>query len=55
LFVTGLTGEGLWALFHAVREIFSERLTMLPHADFTIEDSDVLVVIGKKKDIQRIK
>jgi trk system potassium uptake protein TrkA len=39
----------------AVREMVPERLTMVPRADFTIKDSDVLVVIGKEKDIQKIK
>jgi trk system potassium uptake protein TrkA len=39
----------------AIREMLPERLTMVPRADFVIKDSDVLVVIGKEKDIQRIK
>jgi trk system potassium uptake protein TrkA len=39
----------------AVREMMPERLTMVPRADFVIKDSDVLVVIGKEKDIQKIK
>jgi trk system potassium uptake protein TrkA len=39
----------------AVRETLPERLTMVPRADFVIKDSDVLVVIGKEKDIQKIK
>jgi len=39
----------------AVREMLPERLTMVPRADFTIKDSDVLVVIGKEKDVQNIK
>jgi trk system potassium uptake protein TrkA len=39
----------------AVREMLPERLTMVPRADFTIKDSDILVVIGKEKDIQKIK
>ncbi len=38
----------------AVRETLPERLTMVPRADFRIKDSDVLVVIGKEKDIQKI-
>ena len=38
----------------AIREMLPERLTMVPRADFTIKDSDVLVVIGKEKDIQKI-
>jgi trk system potassium uptake protein TrkA len=39
----------------AVREMLPERLTMVPRAEFVIKDSDVLVVIGKEKDIQNIK
>jgi len=39
----------------AVREMMPERLTMVPRAEFVIKDSDVLVVIGKEKDIQKIK
>ena len=39
----------------AVREILPDRLNMVPRADFVIKDSDVLVVIGKEEDIQRIK
>ncbi len=40
----------------AVREMMMpERLTMVPRAEFVIKDSDVLVVIGKEKDIQKIK
>jgi trk system potassium uptake protein TrkA len=38
----------------AIREMLPERLTMVPRADFIIKDSDVLVVIGKEKDIQKI-
>jgi trk system potassium uptake protein TrkA len=39
----------------AVRETLPERLTMVPRADFVLKDTDVLVVIGKEEDIQRIK
>jgi trk system potassium uptake protein TrkA len=39
----------------AVRETLPERLTMVPRAEFVIKDSDVLVVIGKETDIQKIK
>jgi trk system potassium uptake protein len=38
----------------AVREVLPERLTMVPRADFVVKDSDILVVIGKEKDIQKI-
>src|SRR5512136_2693620 len=39
----------------AVREMLPDRLTMVPRAEFVIKDSDVLVVIGKEKDVQKIK
>jgi len=39
----------------AIREMLPERLTMVPHADFIIKDSDILVIIGKEKDIPKIK
>jgi trk system potassium uptake protein TrkA len=39
----------------AVREMLPERLTMVPRAEFVMKDSDVLIVIGKEKDIQKIK
>jgi trk system potassium uptake protein TrkA len=39
----------------AVREMLPERLTMVPRSDFVIKDSDILVVIGKEKDIQKIE
>jgi trk system potassium uptake protein TrkA len=39
----------------AVREMLPERVTMVPRADFLIKDSDVLVVIGREGDIQKIK
>ena len=50
---------GLRSKYHieviAVREMLPERLTMVPRADFVIKDSDVLVVIGKEKDIQKMQ
>ena len=39
----------------AVREMLPDRLRMVPRADFVIKDSDILVVIGKEGDIQKIK
>jgi len=39
----------------AVREMLPDRVTMVPKADFVIKDSDILVVIGKTEDIQKIK
>jgi trk system potassium uptake protein TrkA len=39
----------------AIREVLPDRITMVPRADFVIKDSDVLVVIGKEEDIEKIK
>jgi len=39
----------------AIREMIPDRIRMVPRADFVIKDTDVLVVIGKAKDIQDIK
>jgi len=38
-----------------VKEMLPNRVRMVPRADFVIKDSDVLVVIGKTEDIQKIK
>ena len=39
----------------AIKEMLPDRIRMIPRADFVIKDSDVLVVIGKGEDIQRIQ
>jgi trk system potassium uptake protein TrkA len=39
----------------AVKEVLPDRIQIVPRADFVIKDSDVLVVIGKENDIQKIK
>jgi len=39
----------------AIRDIAADRLYMVPPADFIIKDGEVLVVVGKEKDIQKIK
>lgn len=39
----------------AVKELLPDRIKIIPQADFVIKDSDVLVVIGKEEDIQKIK
>jgi len=39
----------------AIRDIVSDKVTMIPGADFVIKDGDVLVILGKEKDIQQIK
>jgi trk system potassium uptake protein TrkA len=39
----------------AIRDIVSDKFQMVPSADFIIKDGEVLVVVGKEKDIQQIK
>ena len=39
----------------AIRDIVSDKITMVPGADCVIKDGDVLVVVGKEKDIQQIR
>jgi trk system potassium uptake protein TrkA len=39
----------------AMRDIVSDKVYMVPGADFVIKDGDVLVILGKEKDIQQIK
>ena len=39
----------------AVRGILPDGIKKVPGADFVIRDSDVLVVIGKELDIQKIR
>ena len=38
----------------AVKEVLSDRVMMVPRADFVIKDTDILVVIGKQQDINKI-
>jgi len=39
----------------AVKELVPERFVMVPHADFVVKDSDILMMLGKEQDIQKIK
>ena len=39
----------------AVKEVLSDQVKMVPHADYVIKDTDILVVIGKATDIEKIK
>ncbi len=39
----------------AVKELVPERFRMVPDADFTIKDSDVLVMLGRDGDLKKIK
>ncbi len=38
----------------AVRELVPERITMVPDASFMIKDSDILVVLGRTSDIEKL-
>jgi len=39
----------------AIRDIVSDKFQMVPPADFVIKDGEILVVVGREKDIQQIK
>ncbi|MBW2037380.1 MAG: TrkA family potassium uptake protein [Deltaproteobacteria bacterium] len=39
----------------AIKEVVPENFLLVPPADFVIKDSDVLIMLGKAKDIKRIK
>ena len=39
----------------ASRDVLTDQVQMIPAADFVIKDSDILVVIGKEKDIQKME
>jgi len=39
----------------AVKEVLSDQVKMVPQADYVVKDTDVLVVIGKATDIEKIK
>ena len=38
----------------AIRDVVADRINMIPGANFVVKDGDVLVVVGKEKDIQQI-
>ena len=39
----------------AVRDVLTDQIQMVPHANFIIKNSDALVVIGKESDIDSLK
>ena len=39
----------------AVRDVLSDKITLIPRASSLIKDSDILVVIGKEPDIEKIR
>jgi trk system potassium uptake protein TrkA len=39
----------------AVKELLPKRFVMVPHADFVVKDGDILIILGKEQDIQKIR
>ena len=39
----------------AVKKLVPERFVMVPHGDFTVKDSDILIMLGKESDLAQIK
>lgn len=39
----------------AVRDVLTDEINMVPRADFVVKDTDVLVVIGREKDANKIR
>lgn len=39
----------------AIKELVPENFILVPHADFVIKDSDILMILGKSDDIRKIK
>jgi len=39
----------------AVRDMLTEKINMVPAAHFVVKDSEVLIVVGKEEDIDKIK
>jgi len=39
----------------AIRDVLSESMQLVPRASAIIKDSDVLVIIGREEDIQKVK
>ena len=38
----------------AIRDVLSDKIQMVPRANFLIKDSDVLIILGKEADVQKI-
>ncbi|HSB03966.1 MAG TPA: TrkA family potassium uptake protein [Thermodesulfobacteriota bacterium] len=39
----------------AIKEVLSDRVRMVPNADYVIKDTDILVIIGKTTDVEKIR
>ena len=38
----------------AIKEIIAEKTTFVPDADFVIKDSDILILMGDQKQLEKI-
>jgi len=38
----------------AIRELIPEKTTFVPKADFVLKDSDILVIMGEEKQLEKI-
>jgi trk system potassium uptake protein TrkA len=38
----------------AIKELIPEKTTFVPKADFVLKDSDILVIMGKDKQLEKI-
>ena len=38
-----------------IKELIPEKVTMIPTADQMIKDSDILILLGKDEDLEKIK
>jgi trk system potassium uptake protein TrkA len=39
----------------AIRDVLTGRMQLVPRASSVLKDSDVLVIIGREEDIQKVK
>jgi trk system potassium uptake protein TrkA len=39
----------------AVRDMLTDKIHMVPAANFVVKDSEVLIVVGKEVDVDKIK
>ena len=39
----------------AIKEMVPERVVMVPGADFLVKESDILIILGKEKDLSEIR
>jgi trk system potassium uptake protein TrkA len=39
----------------AIKELVPENFVLVPPASFVVKDSDILIMLGKSKDIRQIK